>query len=140
MTVQARWIALALALTLAACSGIPQRATDQPVPQKYQKYLQYAGAPIDRFTYLGRYDSWVAISNTQLVVWTTFDNAYLLTVLEPCINLRFANRIALTDTTNTVNSRLDFVIVGRERCQITEIRPVDDKKMRADAREERAPT
>jgi hypothetical protein len=140
MTAQVRWVALTLAAFLVACASTPQRTTPAEVPPKYQKYLQYAEAPTDRFTYLGQYDNWQAISDTQLVVWTTFDNAYLLTVREPCINLRFANRIALTNTANTVSNRLDSVIVGHDRCQITEIRPLDYKKMRADARNEHAPT
>jgi hypothetical protein len=140
MTVQVRCISLTLAALLVACSGVPQRATPSEVPPKYQKYLQYAQAPTDRFTYLGRYDSWESISDTQLVVWTSFDNAYLLTVHEPCIDLRFANRIAITNTANTVSNHLDSVIVGHDRCQITEIRPLDYKKMRADARNEHAPT
>jgi hypothetical protein len=140
MTVQVRSIALALVILLGACSSIPQRSTASEVPSKYQKYLQYAEAPVDGFTYLGRYDSWLSISDTQLVIWTTFDNGYLLTVREPCIDLRFAERIAITNTTNTVSNRLDSVIVGHDRCQITEIRPLDYKKMRADARNEHAAT
>jgi hypothetical protein len=140
MTVKVRRLAVMLAALLVACGGIPKRTTPAELPPKYQKYLQYAEAPTDRFTYLGRYDNWLPISDTQLVVWTTFDNAYLLTVREPCINLRFASRIALTNTANTVSNRLDSVIVGHDRCQITEIRPLNYNKMRADARNEHAPS
>jgi hypothetical protein len=121
----------AIALLAAACSGIPQRASDE---EQQQQYLQYAGAPIEHFTYLSHYDSWRSLSRTQLVVWTTINDAYLLTVREPCINLQFTQRIGLTSTAGTVSSRLDSVLVDRERCQITEIRPVDYKKMRADLR------
>ena len=94
---QAPWLYAASVLLLAACSGIPQRAKEE---QLQQQYLQYAGAPVDRFTYLGRFDSWSALSGTQLVVWTTLN-------------------------------------VDRDRCQITEIRPVDYKKMRAELRKDK---
>jgi hypothetical protein len=131
---KAPWLYAALALLPAACSGIPQRAKDQ---QLQQQYLEYAGAPVERFTYLGRYDSWRALGNNQLVVWTDFNDAYLLTVRAPCINLPFAQRIGLSSTAGTVDSGLDSVLVDRDRCQITEIRPVDYKKMRAELRKDK---
>jgi hypothetical protein len=65
------------------------------------------------------------------------NDAYLLSVRAPCINLQFTQRIGLTSTAGTVNSGLDSVLVDRERCQITEIRPVDYKKMRADLRKDK---
>ena len=131
---QAPWLYAASVLLLAACSGIPQRAKEE---QLQQQYLQYAGAPVDRFTYLGRFDSWSALSGTQLVVWTTLNDAYLLGVRAPCINLQFTQRIGLTSTAGTVDSGLDSVLVDRDRCQITEIRPVDYKKMRAELRKDK---
>jgi Family of unknown function (DUF6491) len=126
-----RSLAVALTVLLAACAGTSQRAKDQELPQQY---LKYAGAPVDHFNYLGRYDDWRALSDTQLVVWTSLNNAYLLTVREPCINLQFTQRIGLTSTAGTVSNRLDSVLVDRDPCQITEIRPIDYKKMRADLR------
>jgi Family of unknown function (DUF6491) len=125
---------VALAALLAACSGISQRAKDQEMQAQYQ---QYAGAPIDHFTYLGHYDDWRSLSSTQLVVWTSLNEAYLLTVREPCIDLKFTNRIGLSSTAGTVTNRLDSVLVNRDRCQITEIRPVDYKKMRSDLRKDK---
>jgi hypothetical protein len=126
-------LAAVLALLLAACAGIAQRAKDQQLQQQ-QQFLKYAAAPVDHFSYLGRYDDWRALSDTQLVVWTSPSNAYLLTVREPCITLQFTQRIGLTSTGGTVSNRLDSVLVDRDRCQITEIRPVDYQKMRADLR------
>jgi hypothetical protein len=131
MSHRTRSACVAMALLAPACSGIPQRVSDE---EQQQQYLQYAGAPIDQFTYLSHYDSWRSLSRTQLVVWTTTNEAYLLTVREPCINLQFTQRIGLTSTAGTVSSRLDSVLVDHERCQITQIRPVDYKKMRADLR------
>jgi hypothetical protein len=130
----ARLLGVATTLLGVACSGIPQRASDQ---QLREQYLQYAQPPIDHFTYLSRYDSWRALSRTQLVVWTTMNDAYLLTVREPCINLQFTQRIGLSSTAGTVSNGLDVVLVDHDRCQITEIRPIDYKKMRADMRKDK---
>jgi hypothetical protein len=134
MDCSARVLCIAMALLAVACSGIPQRKNDQ---QLQEQYLQYAGTPIHQFTYLSHYDSWHALSRTQLVVWTTMNDAYLLTVREPCINLQFTQRIGLSNTAGTVNNGLDFVLVDHDRCQITEIRPIDYKKMRADMRKDK---
>jgi hypothetical protein len=98
------------------------------------RYLAYAGAPIDRFTYLGRFDSWRALSQSELVIWTSLNVAYLLTVAQPCIGLQFTSRIGISSTTGSVERGLDSVLVDRQRCQITEIRPVDYRRMSAERR------
>jgi hypothetical protein len=133
MNQHATVLGIALAVLVAACSGIPQRKEQQT----QERYLQYAGAPIDHFTYLAHYDSWRALARTQLVVWTNMNDAYLLTVREPCINLPFTQRIGLSNTAGTVNTGLDFVLVDHDRCQITQIRPVDYRKMLADLRKDK---
>ena len=85
---------------------------------------------------MGRYDSWESIGNNQVVIFTTPFEAYLITVVGPCNDLNFANAIGLTSTSSTVSSRLDFVKVRRMRCQISQIRKVDYKRMTADMRAE----
>ena len=130
---QATWLLSATAL-LAACSGIPLK---QRQDAQRARYEAYAGPPIEQFTYLGRYDSWQPIGTNELVVWTTINQAYLITVAPPCENLEFTNRIGLTQTANTVSARFDFVKVGgRWRCPIQQIRPVDYLRMRQDMRKE----
>jgi hypothetical protein len=122
------WIVLATVL-VAACSGIARHDDDQ---SQLDRYLRYAGAPIDSFTYLGRFDSWQSLSRNQLVIWTSINNAYLLTIADSCSDLQFAQRIAVSSTAGTV-SRLDAVSFDRQRCPINEIRPVDYRQMRRDA-------
>jgi hypothetical protein len=126
------WLMPAMAL-LAACSGIPLKERQDAQRTRYEAY---AGPPIDRFTWLGRYDSWQPIGTNELVVWTTPFQAYLIKVAPPCENLEFANRIGLTSTANTVSARFDFVKVGHWRCPIQQIRPVDYQRMRQDMRKE----
>ncbi len=95
-------------------------------------YSDYAGEPVKSF-YLpaGDFDGWNAISKDQLVVWTGMNKAYLLTVTGFCPELQYAHAIAITSTANTVD-KFEKVIVGRDRCFIREIRPVDTKQMKAD--------
>lgn len=125
---------LAAAVTLlAACSGIPLKERQDAQRERYEAY---AGAPVDRFTWLGRFDSWQPIGTNELVIWTTPFQAYLIKVAPPCNELQFANRVGLTSTASTVSARLDFVKVGHWRCPIQEIRPVDYQRMRADLRKQ----
>jgi len=126
-------ILLVAAALLSGCGGIPVKQRDQ---EQLERYLQYAGEPVDHFTYLGRYDSWQELAPYQLMVWTTVDQAYLITVVPPCPELQFANRVGLTATQHTVYVRLDSVLVRGWRCQISEIRPVDYRRMRQDLRRE----
>jgi len=132
------WNALVLlsaALITAACSGIPRRERDQ---ETLDRYLRYAGPPVNHITYLGHYDNWQSVSRYQIVLWTGINDAYLITVRSPCENLQFANRVGITQTANTISSRLDAILVKGWRCQISEIRPIDYLRLRKDLREEHA--
>ncbi|HVQ12101.1 MAG TPA: DUF6491 family protein [Vicinamibacterales bacterium] len=93
-------------------------------------YTDYAGEPVKSF-YLGNFDGWSAVSKDQVVIWSGMNKAYLLTVKGYCPDLQFANAIAVTSTGNTVD-RFEKVIVGRDRCLINEIRPLDTKQMKED--------
>lgn len=107
------------ALLVAACSTGPKL-----------DYREYAGEPIKQF-YMASYDGWTPVSDNQLVVWTGINDAYLLTIRGYCPNLKFANAIAVTSSGSTVD-KFERVIVGRDRCLIDEIRPIDTKQMKAD--------
>jgi hypothetical protein len=130
-------IALILLTTtvLSACASQGPRERDA---QAYELYRDFAGAPIDEFTYLGRYDGWRSLGKNVLAVQTTLSDAYLLTVQGPCSELQFADTIALTSTGNTVRRGLDSVRVGRDICTIREIRPVNYAELRKAQREEAA--
>jgi hypothetical protein len=93
-------------------------------------YTDYAGEPVRSF-YMGTFDGWTAISKDQLVVWTGMNKAYLLNITGYCPDLQFANTIAVTSTASTVD-RFEKVLVGRDRCLINEIRPLDTKQLKAD--------
>ena len=107
------------AMLLAGCAAGPKL-----------DYTDYAGEPVKSF-YMGNFDGWSAVSKDQLVVWAGFNKAYLLTVTGYCPDLQFANAIAVTSTGSTVD-RFEKVIVGRDRCLINEIRPLDTKQIKED--------
>jgi Family of unknown function (DUF6491) len=121
--------------TLSACSGIPRRESDAQMLARIQ---QYTSAPVSDFRVFGAFNSWTPIDNHHVLVQTNINEAYLISVFEPCTNLPFATRLAITSRfPNQVQSGFDSIRVGRERCRISEIRPVNYKQMRADLAEER---
>lgn len=129
------WLLVSALALLSACSEIPLNTRETKQAALYQ---QYAGPPVDGFTYLGRYDSWTSIGRYQLVVWTTPNDAYLITVRPPCTELPFAQHIGLTQTAHTVTQKFDFVLVGHDRCWIQSIQPVNYLQMKRDMRQKSA--
>jgi hypothetical protein len=113
--------ALAAATLLGGCASLKKSQLD---------YHEYTGEPIKSF-YMSNFDGWAPVSKDELVVWAGINKAYLLKVTGYCPDLQFANAIAVTSTANTVD-KFEKVIVGRDRCFIQEIRPVDVKQMKAD--------
>src|SRR5688572_33038391 len=91
-------------------------------------YSEYAGEPVKSF-YMSDFDGWSAVSKDQVVVWAGINKAYLLSISGYCPDLQFANTIAVTSTANTVD-RFEKVLVGRDKCLIREIRPIDVKQMK----------
>jgi hypothetical protein len=136
--IQPRNAAIAIALTaLAACStGIPVRQDPDEVRNRYEAY---AGAAVDHFTSLGRFDGWEALSADELVLFTSANNAYLLKVSPPCRDLRGAGaeRVGFTSTGGAVYARLDSITARGWRCRILKIRKLDYRRMKADMRRAR---
>jgi hypothetical protein len=134
-------LSLVLVLCGACAGGIPLHPSQQQVRDRY---TAYAGPPIPSFTWLGRYDGWEPLGKSELVIFTTPNDAYLLKIWPPC-DMRFViNNIGLSSTGRTVTAHLDSVITnspstGRWRCPIDEIRKVDYQRMRADLRAQAQP-
>lgn len=116
------WLSAALltgSAVLAGCATGPKL-----------NYSEYAGEPVKSF-YMANFDGWSAVSKDQLVVWAGMNKAYLLKIEGYCPDLQFAHAIAVTSTANTVD-KFEKVIVGRDRCLIREIRPLDVKQLKED--------
>src|SRR6187551_175090 len=117
---------VAPALAGAVCTALVAGCATQPKLD----YTDYAGEPVKSF-YMSHFDGWSVVSKNQLVVWTDLNKAYLLGITGYCPDLQFANAIAVTSSANTVD-KFEKVIVGRDRCLISEIRPIDVKQMKED--------
>ena len=115
------------ALTIGCAAGVPRMKDDGPVT-RYQAYL---GDPIDHFTAF-RIDGWEFAGHHQVVVWTGINDAYLLTIWDSCQDLAYTENIGIAKTGSTIH-RLDIVRVGRQRCPIESIRPIDVRQYKADS-------
>lgn len=118
---------------LVACAASPRREDGQTARDAY---LAYAGDSISRISYYGRIHGWRPLSRDQLVLWTTANDAYLLTVVPACIELEFATQISVTSRTgrNWLSAGRDDIRVGRDSCRIMDIRTIDYRRMRAEQR------
>lgn len=126
-------IPLVMAAVLAAgCAGGPPRKSgDEAVA-----YLDYAGEPVRGFTSF-RLQSWQSLSRNRLVLWAGVNEAYLVTIWDGCPDLLFAQAINVSSTGSQITT-FDHVNVGRDRCPISEIRPIDVRQMKADRAADKA--
>jgi hypothetical protein len=109
---------------LGLALGCATAAAASPAPT-LETFMQYAGPPIDSFTYLGHYDGFRTLGGRDVVIWTDINDAYLIRVMDPCTNLPFANAVKLTSNVKTVTRSVDAVVVEGVRCRIESIRHVD---------------
>lgn len=132
--VKIAWIAAALASLLAAgCAGTRQREGE---PSDRERYWHYAKEEVPSFSSMGRISGWRPLGRDELVVWTRFDEAYILRVAPTCFELDTAIGIRLESRmSGTISSGFDWVRVGRDRCRIVKIVPVDYKLMKQEERE-----
>ncbi len=128
--------AIVLAGVVAAPAAVAQtRATQQKNLERFEKY---AGAPIDAFDFWSLY-KFQLVGPEKVVVWSTINDAYLITVAKPCSGLEFARGIGVTSKQRHVVSRkFDYVTYGNGRCQIAEIRPIDYRQMLKDGPDQNA--
>jgi hypothetical protein len=124
--------AVALAALLAGCGTTAHRGEASP-----DEFLPYAGAPVDEFHFF-RFDDWQLAGKDRVVLWVDVNQAYLATVAEPCAELDFSEYLGVSSTLHTV-SRFESLFPGhRDRCPITEIRPLDVRRLKADQTAARA--
>ncbi|MGQ0428411.1 MAG: DUF6491 family protein [Gammaproteobacteria bacterium] len=118
---------------LAACATTRQREGEI---SDRERYWYYAKPAVPSFSTFGRISGWRPLGRNELVVWTRFDEAYILRVSPGCFGLdsewgiRIESRVP-----STVSSGFDSVRVGRDTCRILEIHPMDYKLMKQEERE-----
>lgn len=120
-----------LVALLAASSAHAQTRDRQK--EALDAYLPYAGAAVDRFQFW-KLTQWELVAEDKVLVWPRLNEAFLLTVDEPCRELEWAKSISVTSTANSVNRGFDSVIASGQKCRINEIRPIDYLKYKQDRR------
>lgn len=121
---------LALALTAVVASGCASGLSRTRGDQVLARYEPYIGEPIHSFTAF-RQQSWQPVSRTQLILWTSISDAYLLTLTNNCPDLMFSNSVSVSSTASSI-STLDHVNVRGDRCLIEKIQPIDMRAYRRD--------
>jgi hypothetical protein len=121
---------LALALVAAVASGCASGLSRSSGDRVLERYEPYLGEPIREFTAF-RPQSWQSVSRSQLILWTSISEAYLLTISNNCPDLMFTDSVRVTSTGSRI-STLDQVLVRGNRCPIQKIQPIDIRQWRKD--------
>ena len=134
----ARILALAIAITMTACATGPRLSE----AQQMDIYQSNAGAPIKSFRHVSTLHSFQPLDDSTLVVWTRPSEGYLLTLLGSCPALEYAHAISLTGLTRLVSAGIDDVlVVGQSTpipCRISRIQPLDGEGVRQAEEEAKA--
>ena len=122
-------VAVLAALLASACASTRAPPLER-MGERYALYDRFAGPPVDKFRFwdMKRFE---VLGENALAVWTTIDDAWLITVANPCDGLEFANSVGLSSTNRHVYQRFDTVSFDAQRCRIREIRPVDGDALEA---------
>ena len=130
---------LVAALVLAVlCIDGAHAQTRKTQQENLERFEKYTGEPVEQFQFWSLY-KWQLVAPNKVVVWPTINEAYLLTVDEPCPGLEWARSIGVTSKQrHLVSRKFDFVTYGKGQCQINEIRPIDYKTMLKDGPEAKA--
>ena len=132
------WLLFSLGAFGLGCASTPSLSDSE----KLGLYNAHAGAPVKSFRYFGSINSWTALADDAIAVWTRPSEAWLLDLSGPCPNIEFAPSISLSSMMNTVSARFDKVTVHgagsmQIPCQIAQIRPLDVKALKQARREAR---
>lgn len=127
MTMKAQVVVVCLLIALGVSGA--QAQTRKTQQRNLERFEKYAGAPIESFEFWSLY-KWQLVGPEKVVVWSTINDAYLITVEKPCSRLEWTKAIAVTSKqTHMVSSKFDYVKLGSDQCAIEEIRPIDYRRM-----------
>lgn len=120
-----------IVIALLFAAGTAAAQTRERQQEALDAYMPYVGESVDRFQFWDL-KQWELVAPDKVVVWPRLNQAFLITVDKPCIELEWAKSIGLTSSANTVSVRFDSVKAGRDTCRINLIQKIDYKKYRAD--------
>jgi hypothetical protein len=127
-----------LAVTLlTACASA--RMAEQKHKEAFARYQPYIGETVSQYTRYTHNEGWTPVDNEHVIVTSNVNEAYMLTVAPPCINLPFAGvAIGVTERfPNVVSSGFDSIRVRGESCRILKIQKVDYKGMQMALKDEK---
>ncbi|MGL6291010.1 MAG: DUF6491 family protein [Silanimonas sp.] len=105
---------------LAGCASKGSSAATEREAASLARYEAAAGEPTNSFRFF-RLDGFTVLGENALAVWASPRQAWLLTVEEPCTELRWSLALNITSFSGRVFTRSDSV----QGCRILTIRPVD---------------
>jgi hypothetical protein len=118
---------------LAACSSTGSTASTEREAASLARYEAAAGDAVGSFRFF-RLDGFTVLGESAVAVWASPRQAWLLTLEEPCTELRWSLALNLTSFSNRVYTRTDSV----QGCRILSIRPVDVAALRDSEKASRA--
>ena len=123
----------------ASCSTLQNRPPKPADVQRLAEVRAIAGPPVDSF-WFERMSSFEPIGLSDLLVFTSPRNAWLLHLDGECRDLDFDPFLGLTSHSHRVSVLLDSVHVRNNPipCQIREIRPVNATTLRHIDKEKKA--
>ena len=130
-------VAMMLVAVLGGCATTGKLTSTE----RLDLYRAHAGEPVKSFRYFGSLNGWTELGDSALAVWTKPNEAWLLNLSGPCMDLSFAPAISITNMMGQVSARFDRVIVhgggpmARVPCRIESIQPLDVKSLRASEKE-----
>ncbi len=104
--------AVLVGLCAAATSALPARATGAPAPPP-QARIPFAN-------HHGIYD-WRVIDDHTLLIQSEGGSWYRATLMGPCFNLPFAERIGFTTNPDGSFDRFSSILVRDQRCPLTSL-------------------
>ena len=132
-----RWSAMFVCvLPIAAMLSPCAMASAEREREQLATYERLAGPELKEMPFW-RMESFETLDDDAVLVFTSINDAWLVKVLPPCTELRFANTIGLTSNMHRVTQKFDHVIAGGNRCDIRSIQRVDYKTYRAELKQKR---
>lgn len=127
-------LTLVLALSLGACASKGDYRDRQNA--ELARFESHTGKPVDQIRTFQGIDRWQALSPEKVVIWTSVNRAYLLTMRAPCSGLEFQQTIGISSTNNVIDRHFDKIYFENQVCFLSQIQPVDYKALKQERRAE----
>ncbi len=89
--------------------------------------------PLKRITAF-RFDSWSSLGQNHMIIKTSFNKPYLITLKTRCYNLRMAQVIGIDNTGSTLQAGFDSIVIDKnhpQKCYIDSIYKITKEQKQA---------